>query len=188
MSILFPFLSFFLFFYLCVFQLNLLHLCSWGGGGGGLVWGGGLGGGDCECSCHSTHSLTMLECFVAAGTVLVNTDCILAGFGACCDSGLVSGQISDWSSKSGLYLTCPLFVFCYFAACRNSSAYCKQTSCSWNLVHLFQHLFCVTVLHFGEGDSDYWCKQTSHHKEFYKTKSDNVLTVTEKKNLIMFLL
>ena len=43
---------------------------------------------------------------VAAGTALVNTDCILAGFGASGVSGLISGQINDWSSKSGLYLTC----------------------------------------------------------------------------------
>ena len=166
-------------------------------GWGEVVWGGGWGG-DGECSCHSTHSLTMLECFVAAGTVLLNTDCILAGFGASGDSGLVSGQINDWNSKSGLYLTCPLLCsatlqcagFPVHIANRRNGILCPfMFFCVsvWKLVHLFQHLFCVIVLHFGEGDSDYWCKQTSHYKEFYKTKSDNVLTVM-KQNLIMYLL
>ena len=126
----------------------------------------GGGGGDGECSCHSTHSLTMLECFVAAGTVLLNTDCILAGFGASGDSGLVSGQINDWNSKSGLYLTCPLLCsatlqcagFPVHIANRRNGILCPfMFFCVsvWNLVHLFQHLFCVIVLHFGEGDSDY---------------------------------
>ena len=120
----------------------------------GVGWGGGGGWGAFVNAAVTVLTNNAGVFIVAAGTVLVNTDCILADFGASGDSGLVSGQISDWSSKSGLYLTCP---FCVLLLCsmQDSSAYCKQTSCSWNLIHLFQHLFCVTVLHFGEGDSDY---------------------------------